>query len=97
MTNTFEWPEPHWLADLPDVERQQAKTRFLLCIAQAYFGDKASIGDFCTALNLPHNHLSVMKSRGSVSGETAVQIERLLGREHFPRELFRPDLFIIAE
>ena len=89
------WPMPSWLADLPDVERERARVRFLLCLASIYLQDKGTPADLSTALGLNPNQVNVMKTRGIVSGEIAVAVEKLLGRDLFPRELFRPDLFLI--
>lgn len=46
-------------------------------------------------LGLGKNAILQAKTRGRISGKMAVQLESLLGRELFPRELFRPDLFLI--
>lgn len=89
------WPVPAWLADLPDAERQTAFTRYMLCLAVAFMGDKASPGDLSRALGMHANQVNLMKHRGTIAGETAVKLEGLLGRQHFPREMFRPDLFTL--
>lgn len=91
-----QWPMPKWLGEIPDVERQPATTRFLLCLAAIYIKDRGSTADLARELGLNANQINVMKARGQVSGEIAVKIETLLGRETFPRELFRPDLFLIS-
>jgi hypothetical protein len=90
-----QWPVPEWLAELPDDERHKALVRYMLCLAVAYMGDKASPGDLSRALGMHHSQVNLMKHRGTVAGETAVKLEALLGRKLFPRELFRPDLFTL--
>lgn len=97
MSNLPQWPLPEWLADLPDVEREAATKRFLLCLATVYLKDKATAADLSAAIGLHPNQVNVMKTRGKVSGEAAVAIESALGRKLFPREIFRPDLFTLPE
>jgi hypothetical protein len=89
------WPVPDWLAELPDDVRHRAFVRYMLCMAVAYMGDKASPADLSHALGMSHNQVNLMKHRGTIAGETAVKLEGLLGRQHFPREMFRPDLFTL--
>jgi len=97
MANNFQWPIPKWMATLPDIEREPALQRFYLCLASVYASEKASAADLSMRLGLKPNAVNVMKTRGRVTGETAVDLENLLGRDIFPRELFRPDLFILPE
>lgn len=90
------WPEPAWIAELPREERDRAKVRHYLNLAAAYHNDSASLTKLSLALGFSKAGLNVARQRGRVSPPVAVEIERKLGRDHFPRELFN-DLFVIAE
>lgn len=89
------WPEPAWIAELPEEERGRAKVRFYLSLAAAWHSDRGTLTELSRSLGLNDAHLNVARKRGKVSPELAVQIESILGRENFPRELFN-DLFVIA-
>lgn len=95
MSPLSQIPLPAWLADLPDVEREAAKTRFMLCLAAAYLEDRGSYSKLARALNVPVNTVHSARERGQISPEMAIAVESLLGRALFPRELFRPDLFTL--
>jgi hypothetical protein len=97
MSPQFQWPTPQWLRDLPDVEQKAALTRFHLCLATAYACDKASPAELSRLLGMSDSAINQMKNRGTVAAEQAIALERLLGRQLFPRELFRPDLFVLPE
>lgn len=95
MSDKFQWPMPSWLGDLPDVEAKVAKTRILLCLASAYCGERGNLSRLARRMNVPEQTVHSAADRGQVSPEMAIALETLLGREHFPRELFRPDLFTL--
>lgn len=93
MPHSFQWPMPGWLAALPDDAAKVAKTRFLLCLAASYSGDRGSLSKLGRRLGVPAQTIHGAADRGQVTPEMAIALEALLGRELFPRELFRPDLF----
>lgn len=98
MTTEFRWPEPKWLAEIQDRERREcSRIRWLLSMACLYHTSSGRPGTLANALNMTPNAFSIIKSRGKISPETVIAIERELGREHFPREVFLPDLFSIPE
>lgn len=98
MTTQFQWPEPKWLADIQNVEeRECSRIKWLLSMACVYHSATGRPGTLANAVGLSANAFSIIKSRGKITPETAIAIERELGRDLFPRELFRPDLFIIRE
>lgn len=35
-----------------------------------------------------------LKSKGGVNAQSCIRLEELLGRDLFPREFFRPDIFV---
>lgn len=95
MSTKFEWPMPAWLAQTPDVDRPQARTRFLLCLAAVYVAERGNQSKLARAIGSHIKTVLAAGDRGQVSPEMAIAIESVLGRELFPRELFRPDLFNI--
>jgi hypothetical protein len=90
------WPEPAWIAALPEIEHGPARVRHFLNLAAAYHGESASLADLSLALGYSKPYLNVARQRGRVSPELAVKIEATLGRDRFPRELFN-DIFAVAE
>lgn len=94
---TSKWPEPRWLKDIPESEREAACLRFHLNLAILYATPEMSNQAFTDAIGVSESAISHVKRRGRITGELAVAIENVTGREHFPREMFRPDLFTVSE
>lgn len=88
-------PEPAWLTGETDPEKSEKRTRFYLSVACQYYSESGRASDLAEAIGMTANSYAVMKTRGKVPPETALALEKALGRELFPRELFRPDLFEI--
>lgn len=97
MTLENQWPEPSWLDSVPASEREAAKLKMLLNLAAIYASEEGTSTALAKALGVGNTAVLQAKARGRVSGEMAIKLEGLLGREHFRRELFRPDLFLISE
>jgi len=89
------WPMPAWHDDLPEGERAAAALRHLLSLAALFASREGTATALAKALGVGNTAVLQAKVRGKISGEMAVQIEALLGRDLFPRELFRPDLFVV--
>ena len=86
------WVMPHETPESVD----RAKLAFLLRLAALYHNGTGSLSELSLGLGMSDSVLHMAIKRGSnVTGEVAVAIERTLGRDLFPRELFRPDLFTI--
>jgi hypothetical protein len=90
-------PTPSWVTANETPESvDHAKLCFLLRLAALYHNEKGSLGQLSVAIGLTDPALSMLMKRGQkIAPDHAVKIERLIGRELFPRELFRPDLFLI--
>jgi hypothetical protein len=92
--STSPWPSPKWLDGITDdSEREAARHRLLLGLACLFHSPDGRTADLAFVLDMTPNAFSLMKARGRVSPEIAIDIERILGREHFPRELFHPALY----
>lgn len=86
-------PRPRWCDDLPD---EHARLRFLFMLAAIYHNHEGSLRTLASAIGRSGAFFTMAAKEGKISGDDAVKIERAIGREIFPRELFRPDLFDAA-
>lgn len=90
-------PTPAWVMRHDTPERvDQAKLCFLVRLAALYHNERGSLGLLSTALGLSEPALAMAIKRGQIMPGHAVEIEKLIGRDLFPRELFRPDLFLVT-
>lgn len=86
---------PLWYESVPEEDRDTVKLRLLLSIAAIYASQDGTATKLAELLGVGNTAILQAKFRGKISGEMAVKLESCLGRDHFPRELFRPDLFTI--
>ncbi|HLP69141.1 MAG TPA: hypothetical protein VK181_16625 [Rhizobium sp.] len=82
---------------MSEADQGKAQARVLLDIAAIYATSSGTSSALAHALGVNPTAILQARSRGKVSAELAVKIESLLGRALFPRELFRPDLFLIGD
>ena len=85
---------PDWAESIPEEEREAAITRFWLRLAALYHSPEGIVTILSKDLGLRPNSLATYTR---INPRLAVNLENLLGREHFPRELFIPDLFLVQE
>lgn len=98
MTVLAAVPEPEWVLSQQSPElHKRARLQFCLQLAALYHNESGSIGELSKAIGRSETALHMSVKRGNVTGEIAVAIEELLGRQRFPRELFRPDLFTLPQ
>lgn len=91
-------PTPAWvMAHQTPESVDRAKLCFLVRLAALYHNEKGSLGQLSVAIGLTEPALSMSVKRGQIAPGHAVEIEKLIGRSLFPRELFRPDLFLVGE
>ena len=93
---TNQWPMPAWHDSVPEPDKQAACVRLLLSLAAIYATEAGTLGALAAALDEKPEAIRQARARGRITPEIAIKIETLLGRERFPREIFRPDLFVIA-
>lgn len=91
-----QWPMPAWHDSVPEADKAATKLRILLSLAAIYASEDGTATKLAERLDVGNSAILQAKARGKISGEMAVKIELLLGRDLFPRELFRPDLFLIG-
>lgn len=81
---------PAWLHNLPEEEQSPARARFLMRLAALYHSEGGKMNTLSIACEKHPSTLSILTN---ISPELAIGLEEVLGREMFPRELFRPDIF----
>lgn len=86
-------PLPKYLESLEGDELKSARCRFLIRLCALHYSSEGRVNVLSERLGLNPNSLS---QATNITPELAVKIEELLGREHFPRELFRPDVFEVS-
>lgn len=91
MSSENLWPEPQWLVDAPDSERATLCFQYYLRLACVYASPEGNLTALADRMGVTSNVLSLARHRGRCSHDIAIRIEKLLGVELFPRELFRPE------
>lgn len=82
------FPIPAWVTP-------EQRTEFALRLAASYYTMGGSLGDLSEALGYSRPMLhQALKQASGISVNTCIKLEQLLGRDLFPREFFRPDIFI---
>ncbi len=87
---------PAWHDSLPDPDKSAATVRLLLSLAAIYASEQGTASALAQALGMKPSAILQARKRGIIGADMALKLESLLGRAHFPRELFRPDLFLIG-
>lgn len=71
------------------------RDEFAVRLAAFYHNKNGSLGALSVALGGSASLLHMqLKATGTVNVQTAIKLEELLGRDLFPREFFRPDIFV---
>lgn len=82
MMRVPEWVEPD--------QRQS----FVVRLAALYHNPKGSLGTLSEAIGGSRTLLHMALKQGGITPATCIKLEELLGRDSFPREFFRPDIFV---
>jgi hypothetical protein len=82
------FPIPAWVTP-------EQRPEFVLRLAASYLTMGGSLGDLSEAIgsSRPMLHMA-LKSPGGINAQTCIKLEERLGRDLFPREFFRPDIFV---
>ena len=67
---------------------------FACRLAAIYHNRKGSLGTLSEAIGGSRSLLHMAVGGTGLTVQTCIKLEELLGREHFPREFFRPDIFL---
>lgn len=91
-------PVPAWVlhVDTPD-QADRRRLCYLIRLAALFHNETGSVTDLGLACGFSNSVLHMAMKRGQITGEVAVAIENTIGRELFPREMFRPDLFTLPQ
>jgi len=90
-------PMPKWFDALPEIQKAQARVRFILRLAALYASEDGTLSELSGLLDFRRNSLGTMsKSKESLGLETILKIEALCGREKFRREWLNKKLTIPA-
>jgi hypothetical protein len=85
---------PNWINDLPENRQTDARRCFLLRLAALHYSEDGHLKALSTGIGLAEGTLATYLSSGQpLTAHLAIRLEEALGRDLFPRELFRPDLF----
>lgn len=89
-------PTPAWVMRHETPESvDRAKLAFLLRLAALYHNPTGSVAELSEACGFSNSALHMALKRDRITAEVAVAIERVVGRELFPREMLRSDLFTL--
>lgn len=94
MPDPFRWPEPQWLGEITDEdERKRARIHFHLRLAALYCSQEGGLNSLAMSAGYQPGSIKAHRDRALPGHRLAKAIESAVGREHFPRELFAPDIF----
>lgn len=81
-------PVPEWV-------RPEQRQEFAVRLAALYHNRTGSLGRLSEAMGGSNTvlHMALKSDRG-LTAQHCIKLEEILGRDHFPREFFRPDIFI---
>lgn len=83
------------LMRVPDWVKPEQRQLFVLRLAAVYHNEAGSIREMSAEIGAGSTLHMALSSKG-LTAEHCIALEGLLGREHFPREFFRPDIFVPA-
>lgn len=86
MSSPALFPVPSWV-------QPEDRQRFAVALAALYHNPTGSISVLSEALGLSRATLNMALKGPGISERNCLALEALLGRDLFPREFFRPDLF----
>jgi hypothetical protein len=79
---------------VPDWVAPEQYQRFAVRLAALYYCEDGGLGALSTALGYSTTALHMALSGKGLNADHCIKLENLLGRDLFPREFFRPDIFI---
>lgn len=85
---------PPYINGLAAEEKSIAATRFLIRLAALHYSVGGTVAALSEGLGL---HPNTLAGTTVITAEMAIRLEEILGRDRFPRAVFRPDLFLIEE
>lgn len=91
MQKQFPMRVPEWV-------KPEDRQLFVLRLAAVYHNPKGSIALLSEAMGGSRTllHMTLNDRGNGLNANHCIKLEEILGRELFPREFFRPDIFIPA-
>ena len=68
--------------------------RFAVRLAALYFSENGELSVLSEGLGYSRSALHMALNGKGLNADHCIKLEALLGRDNFPREFFRPDIFI---
>lgn len=88
---------PPRIRQLPPAEQETARIRYVILCAAAWYSHEGHLSKLSVACGWHSMTVAMMVHKGYVAVEAAIKLEKVLGRQYFPREVFSPKLAIPAD
>lgn len=88
---------PPRIEALTEPQREHARLRYVLLLAAVWYSRSGTLAELAEDCGYNKGLFSTCMTRGEVTPDIALALEKTLGREHWPRELFCPRLALPAE
>lgn len=72
----------------------EQRQEFVVRLAALYHNRTGSLGALSEAMGGSRSMLHMALKANGLNAQHCIRLEEVLGRENFPREFFRPDIFI---
>jgi hypothetical protein len=82
------------LIRVPEWVTPEHYQRFTVRLAALYYSPNGNLGDLSKGCGYSSSALHMALSGKGLNADHCIKLESLLGRENFPREFFRPDIFL---
>lgn len=79
---------------VPDWVGPEQRQSFVVRLAALYHNSTGSLGVLSEALGGSKTMLHMALKQNGLNANHCIKLEELLGRDLFPREFFRPDIFL---
>lgn len=89
MSKSFPMRVPKWV-------KPEQRQRFAVRVAALYYSEDGGLATLSKALGYSSSTLHMALGSKGLNADHCIKLETLLGRELFPREFFRPDIFIAS-
>ena len=83
---------PPRIEALPAQLREAARIRYVIRAAATWYSDGGGVSALSEGIGFGPNNLHVVMQKEKIPFTTALLLEKVLGRDCFPRELFCPEL-----
>jgi hypothetical protein len=92
MSETFVFPLPKYVTDLPEEEQAEARSLFVVKLAALYADRLGTMPNLARVLGVEYSNLFVTANSKTINAKYGVLIEKLLGKELFSIDWVCPHL-----